>query len=169
MAILKPDHLFDQAEKLVAPPLHGPPRQVDLWRAISAAYYGVFHFCLAAAANEFVGAKHQTTRRYALAYRSIDHKALRDICLEAKRPTPTAKYHPYIPEQGFGPNIQEFATATIDLQEKRHKADYNPQPRFRTLDATLAISAARSAVRQFELASAERRKAFLTLLSFPPR
>jgi hypothetical protein len=39
LAILNPEHLFEQAEKLVIPPPAGPPRQVDIRRAVSAAYY----------------------------------------------------------------------------------------------------------------------------------
>jgi len=79
------------------------------------------------------------------------------------------KYAPYLPAGGFDPNIQAFSTAAIDLQEKRNRADYNPQASFRTSDAKLAISAARSAVHRFQTASEEHRKAFLTLLICPPR
>jgi hypothetical protein len=55
------------------------------------------------------------------------------------------------------------------LQEKRHIADYNPQPRLSTSDATLAIGAARNAVLSFRRADVERRSAFVTLLLCPPR
>ena len=169
MATLNPDHLFEQAERLVAPPPSGPPRQVDLRRAISTAYYGVFHFCLTAAADEFVGVTQRVTARYALVYRSIDHKTLKDLCAEARKQTPTAKYVPYFPTGGFGLHIQALSTAVIELQEKRHLADYNPQPRFTTSDARLAISTARSAVHRFQAASVEERKVFLTLLVCLPR
>jgi hypothetical protein len=169
LATLNPDHLFEQAERLVAPPPAGPPRQVDLRRAISAAYYGVFHFCLTAAADEFVGVTQHAASRYALVYRSIDHRTLKELCVEAKKQTPPAKYAPYFPSGGFGPNIQAFSTAAIELQEKRHLADYNPQPRFRTSDAKLPVSTARSAVKRFQAGSEEHRKAFLTLLVCPPR
>lgn len=169
MARPNPDHLFEQAEKLVAPPVAGPPRQADLRRAISAAYYGLFHFCLAAVADEFVGVSQRSSSRYALVYRSIDHKTLAVVCGEAKKPTPAAKYLPYFPPGGFGPNIQVFSRAAIELQEKRNLADYNPQPRFKTLDATLAVSTARLAVQRFEMADDGERKVFLTLLVCPPR
>ena len=169
MAILNADHLFEQADKLISPSPAGRPRQVDLRRAISSAYYGVFHSCLAAAADEFVGAAQRATSRYVLVYRSIDHKALRDICDEAKKQTPSGKYVPYFPGGGFDPNIQAFSTATIELQQKRHGADYNPQPLFRTSDALLAVSTARSAVQRFRAANDEHRRMFLTLLVCPPR
>jgi hypothetical protein len=169
VAILSPDDLFGQAEKLVMPPPAGPPRQVDLRRAISSAYYGLFHFVLRSVADEFVGVSQRTTPRYTLVYRSIAHRTLRDICTEAKRSTPSAKYAEYLPANGLGPFIQAFGTAAIDLQEKRHTADYNPRPRFKTLDAKVAIGAARSAIGRFERADQEDRKIFLTLLLCPLR
>jgi hypothetical protein len=169
VATLNPDHLFEQAERLVAPPPAGPPRQVDLRRAISSAYYGLFHFCLTAAADEFVGVTQRAASRYALVYRSIDHKTLKDLCTDAKKSTPPAKYAAYVPTGGFDANVQAFSTAVIELQEKRHLADYNPQPRFRSSDARLAIGTAQSAIRRFLAASEEHRKAFLTLLVCPPR
>jgi hypothetical protein len=169
LATPNPDHLFEQAERLVAPPRAGPPRQADLRRAISAAYYGLFHCCLTAAADELIGVTQHATNRYALVYRSIDHKTLKDLCVEARKHTPPAKYAPYFPAQGFDPNIQAFAAAAIELQQKRHLADYDPQPRFSRSDAKLAISTARSAVQRFRAAGEEDRKAFLTLLVCPPR
>lgn len=169
MAILSPDDLFAQAEKLVVAPPAGPPLQVDVRRAISSAYYGLFHFVLTSVADEFVGVSQRTTSRYALVYRGIDHGTLRTICTEAKRAVPSARYAAYLPTNGLGPLIQAFATAAIDLQEKRHTADYNPRPRFKTLDAKLAIGAARSAIRRFEQADQASRKILLTLLLCPPR
>jgi hypothetical protein len=169
VAILNPDHLFEQAEKLIAAPPAGPPRQVDLRRAMSAVYYGVFHAVAAAAANEFVGARWRQTKRYALAYRSMDHRWLRELCSELKKLTPARRVAANGPAAGFGAEIQAFATAVIELQEKRHTADYDPLPRLRTSDVRLAISTARSALGNFDRANSSHRKAFLALLMFPPR
>jgi hypothetical protein len=169
LPILNPDHLFEQTEKLIVPPPAGPPRQVDLRRAISAAYYGLFHFCLIAAADEFVGVTQRSTSRYALVYRSVEHKGLKELCTETLKQVPVAKYRPYVPAGGFSSGIQEFSTAAIELQGKRHLADYNPIPRYKTSDAKVALNTARSAVHRFGQAEQEHRKAFLTLLICPPR
>ena len=169
MAVLNPDHLLDQAERLIIPPPAGPPRQVDLRRAISSAYYAVFHHILREAADEFVGVTRRSSRRYTLVYRSVDHRALRDLCLEVRKPTLTPKFLRHAPTVGFGPNIPAFASAVIELQEKRHAADYDPANRFKTSDAKLAIATARSAIRRYQKASPPRRQHFLTLLLFPPR
>ena len=169
MAALDPEHLFEQAEKLILAPPAGPPRQVDLRRAISAAYYGLFHFVLTAVADEFVGKSKRGTPLYELAYRNVDHRAFKSLCVEVAKTSPAAKYAPYLPPAGMGPNMQAFAAFAADLQDRRHVADYNPTPRFRTADAQIVIATARSAVRRFHRAKPDRRKAFLTLLLFPPR
>jgi hypothetical protein len=169
VATLNPDHLLQQAERLLSPPSAGPRRQVDLRRAISSAYYALFHFCLTEAADEFVGVTQRSASRYALVYRSIDHRNLKDLSVEAKRPRPSTRYVPYLPLGGFDANIQAFSWAVVELQEKRHQADYNPQPSFSTADARLAIVTARSAIARFHSAAEEHRKAFLTLLVCPPR
>src|ERR1700691_52999 len=90
VAILNPDHLFEQAEKLIEGP--GRPRQVDLRRAISSAYYGLFHAILTAAADEVIGRTRRSSRNYSLAYRSVDHRALRALCAEVQRPTLSSKF-----------------------------------------------------------------------------
>ena len=136
-------------------------------RAISSAYYGVFHFALAALADEFVGVSRRSSSRYGLIYRSLDHRTLKDIRGDISKPTPPHRYAPYLPTEGFGADIQVFARTTIDLHEKRHRADFNPEPRYRSPEATLAIGSARSAVQHFEQASQERKKAFLTLPAIP--
>jgi len=105
-----PDHLFEQADQLLAQ-ISGAPRQTDLRRAISNAYYGVFHATLVAAANEVVGVTYRHTARYALVYRSVSHGALRELCVAVSKSTMPAKYRPYEPRKGFGDNIRAFAAA----------------------------------------------------------
>jgi hypothetical protein len=163
MAILNPDHLFEQAEKLIAPQPAGRPRQVDVRRAISSACYGLFHFMMTEVADEFIGVTQRTSDRYALVYRSINHNVLKELCNAAKKRTPPPKYVPYFPAGGFDQNIQASAAALVDLQEKWHIADYNPRPRVSTSEAKLAIGTARSAVQSFQRANLEGRQAFLTL------
>jgi hypothetical protein len=94
---------------------------------------------------------------------------LRELCVEVKKTTLSAKYQRHATPAGFGLNIQAFASAFVELQEKRHSADYDPLTRVKTSDAKLAIATARSAIRRFERAGPARRKSFLTLLLFPPR
>ena len=62
-----------------------------------------------------------------------------------------------------------FAAAVLELQERRHAADYDPSIRFKMSDASVAIRTAQSAVDNFIKAAADDKTAFLTLLLFQPR
>jgi hypothetical protein len=169
LAILNLEHLFEQADRLAKPPPAGRPRQADLRRAISTAYYGVFHAALTAAADQFVGAAKRSTSQYGLVYRTVDHKRLRELCEDIGKSTLPRKLASHAPAGGFGNNIRAFAAAVLELQAKRHTADYDPTILFKTSDAAYAIRIARTAVRRFEKARADRREAFLALLLFQPR
>ena len=164
MAVLNPDHLFEQANKLIASQA-GPPRQVDIRRAISAAYYAMFHATITAAVDQFIGITNRDTSRYGLVYRSVSHAWLRDLCKEVQKPTPSSKFKPYAPSNGFGSNITAFAAALVELQEKRHAADYDVMIRMNKSDAVLAISTAKAALRRFGKSSKAERVAYLSVCS----
>ena len=168
MSVLNPDHLLDQADRLIAPLGGGAPRQVDLRRAISNAYYGVFHAVVTEAADEFVGKTHRQTPRYAMVYRSVSHKSLRALCEDIVKEKLPARYSKYTPRDGFESDLKALATAVVDLQEKRHLADYDPQFRVKTSDAVLAVATSRSALVRLRSANRTKRKAFISLVVFSP-
>ena len=103
------------------------------------------------------------------AYRSVNHRALRGICEDVVKTTLPAKYDLYEPKGGFGPDIKALATAVVELQEKRHSADYDPLFRAKRSDAILAVATGRTALVRFDSASSVRQKAFLSLVVFSPR
>lgn len=168
MSVLDPDHLLDQAERLIAS-TGGTARQVDLRRAISSAYYALFHAVTTEAADDLVGRTHRQTPRYRLAYRSIDHKSLLRLCEDIVKTKLPAKYAGYEPSGGFGPDLQAFADSVVDLQEKRHLADYDPLFRVNKSEAVLAVETGRSALTRFKSANRTLRRAFLSLAVFSPR
>jgi uncharacterized protein (UPF0332 family) len=168
VATLNPDHLFEQADKLITPQT-GRPRQVDIRRAISAAYYAIFHATITAAADQFVGMTNRDESRYGLLYRSVDHKWLRELCNEVQKSTPSSSFRPYTPSGGFGGDIAAFAAAVVALQVNRHTADYDVMVRMNRSDAVLAIAEARAALGRFDRANQQQRLAFLSLLLFSPR
>jgi uncharacterized protein (UPF0332 family) len=167
MAVINPRHLLEQANALVSS--KRKPRQVDLRRAVSNAYYAVFHQLLTAASDEFVGRTLRQEKRYALVYRSIGHATARRVCEEAARSIPTAKYQNFVNESGFETRIRRYAANLVMLQAKRNEADYDPSHALSTVDAMFAIYLAKTAIDSFVSADSDERKLFLTLLLFPPR
>lgn len=167
MAILNPDHLLEQAERLISP-TRGASRQIELRRAVSNAYYALFHAVCTAAADQFVGQAKQADPLYGLVYRSIEHRPLRQLCEDIGKPTLPARYQPYLSGRALGLGIELFSLVVVELQAKRHAADYDPMVRFTVHDARTAIRMARRALTVFEIPKRGRRM-FLMLLLFPLR
>jgi hypothetical protein len=169
MADPDPDHLFEQADRLLAPlPPETEPRPTDLRRAISAAYYGVFHFTLTAGADMFVGAANRSTEQYKVTYRSVHHDWLRSLC-DQLRGLRKAKVAPHAPGADFFGDIVKFAATIAELQELRHSADYDPAFSITADEVRIRIDEARQAVKLFRAATEVQRVAFLTLLLFDIR
>lgn len=169
MPILNPEHLLDQAERLIASPRAGPARQADIRRAISSAYYSVFHAVLTAAADSVAGRVHRGSAAHTLVYRSIEHRTLRSVCELARRSVLPPAYREHTPTSGFDRLITGFAKNVLSLQDLRHAADYDPRPRFLTTDAVTAIELARATLRQWQAAPADQRRALLWLMLFRSR
>ena len=155
MAVLDSEELLQQAELRVKPRQPGLPRQVDVRRAISVAYYALFHCIVTTVADEFVGRVNRTSKRYSLVYRNVDHGKIRSLCGSL----PGAS----------GDALREFGAAVIELQGRRHTADYDPEKLFRTLDVVFAVSRARQALSAFDRITGEERVLFLKRLAFLSR
>jgi hypothetical protein len=121
-------------------------------------YYAVLHEVLIAAADLFVGRVRRRTDRYRIVYRSVDHGRLKMVCEQA-----TNKSRP------FGADIAAFSIEVVQLQQKRHSADYDPLYRPLQSDARVQLQSGRAAVRRFRRAAAADREAFLTQLLFKER
>jgi hypothetical protein len=74
-----------------------------------------------------------------------------------------------VPKGGFGRDLRALASAVIELQEKRHLADYDPLFRARLSDAVLAVATARGALVRFRGASRVVRRVLVSLVLFAPR
>ena len=157
-----PEHLFEQANALI----RGAARETDLRRAISNAYYALFHFVLTAAADMVVGADQRATARYSFVYRSVEHSQLRAVCSQVRATAP--QNVALCPTGGFG-GIADFARITLNLQELRNQADYDPSKEFSSSDAEIEVSNARQAIKWFQEGSLEQQQAFLTMVLFKSR
>lgn len=163
------EHLLDQSVTLLGRPSGGRRRQANLRRAVSTAYYAVFHTILASFADRLVGRGRRTTSLYVLAYRSVDHRDLGGLCGVLMRSSPPAKYAGLLPSEGFVPAIKTVARMVLELQQERYRADYDPSWSVNSSEAHSLVGAARDAIIQWAGVSADQRDIFLLLLAFPPR
>jgi hypothetical protein len=108
-----PDQLLRQADALAG---GAGASQADLRRAISTAYYAVFHFSLTAAADMVCGVGDRSAAGYSLVYRSVDHKTLRSLC---------AQLRAFSSEVGTGSREEnaskQEARASVPIQSKRKR------------------------------------------------
>jgi hypothetical protein len=150
-----PTALLGAARKLLA----GEPAAWDKRRAISTAYYALFHFLSLKCADGFVGSANDGfSRARRQAYRSLDHGAVKAASVEANDPA-----------RGFPEGIVRFASAFRQLQELRHAADYEEEF---SLDADLTlriIEEAEGAMLAFDSESAAHQRAFLVLAALRKR
>jgi hypothetical protein len=169
MTLPNPEHLFDQAARLTVPQAPGAPRQVDLRRAVSAAYYSLFHAILTEAADVVVGRAQRASPLYGLVYRTVTHRGLRDLCEDFSKQNLPDRYARYVPVGAIDADLLVVAKAVVDLQQRRHSADYDPHYRLTTSEVELFLATGRAALGHWQRSSLEWRRAFVLLWLFPPR
>lgn len=118
-----------------------------------------------AAADTFIGSINKGTAEYALAYRHIEHASLKSVCQSCKHPSLTLGAQTI----QFGPDLRAFAAAVVNLQDRRHQADYDPALYLYVSDVRSAVATARDAVRSFRTLPSDQRLKFLFLLMAKPK
>jgi uncharacterized protein (UPF0332 family) len=121
------------------------PLQASLRRAVSAAYYSLFHF-LVENATRFLIAGNQTERRRMREQlgRSFSHDAMKKASVAFAKQN---RDNPWVAL--FGPvptGLQTLATAFVELQEARHDADYNLARLFTRLEVIAYVKQAEVAM-----------------------
>jgi hypothetical protein len=163
------EDLFDQAEVLATLDAK-KPKQANLRRAISSAYYAVFHYLVDEACRVQIGAQHsQAPYRHALG-RAFAHNVMKQACVSfggGTLKTAVAKGLPLGPGGTYSiPQQVQFLAATFsELQEKRHLADYDLTERFTRVDVLGLIEQARNRVADFaQLPPSDDKRFFLACL-----
>lgn len=134
-----PKDLIDIAEHLARLDA-GRPRQASLRRAISTAYYAVFHSVAQCCADTFVGWK-KPYDLYSPIYRSVDHARAKKVFKEFTR--------------GDNAGLASIGHVFVELQEQRHIADYDPEPRIGRNEVLGLVDRARSTVAEVRGLSAD--------------
>jgi uncharacterized protein (UPF0332 family) len=145
--------LLEHAAELVLLP--GPAREEVLRRAISAAYYGMFHALAWYAALIVAGAA--AGEDWAHVYRAIDHDTAKKGC---NRVSGSSDYTVV---------VRRFAVAFVTLQTEREKADYSPVYRPTLVDARTLVLLASQAVQDLVRADALDRRRLCAQVLFKKR
>ncbi len=132
--------LFETALSLSSPRAKGRPRQAKLRKAVSAAYYALFHQILQVSADSLVGtsAKKRKSQAWARVYRALNHKDVARVCRDLRRP-------PAASAEVHDPALVKFADIFLMLIVKREEADYDPNADFFKRDVQVLIEQAQSA------------------------
>ena len=136
----------------------GRPRQSNLRRAVSTTYYALFHCLATCCADMIVGGAgaDRSEPAWRQAYRALDHGSAKQRCRKAK-------------VREFPNEIQDLANLFVDMQKKRHSADYDPEAAFSKLDVIQGINEAEDVIRSFSRAPRRDRRAFAVYLLFDSR
>ena len=133
--------------------------QEALQQAISVAYYAMFHDLSENTANLLIGSAESPLGKQAWlrAYRSLDHRQIRKVCANDAI------------MQQFPLEIREFAETFVEMQSKRHAANYDPHAHFEQVDVLDDIDNVEKVIQDFNAASAKDRQAFIAFILFKPR
>ena len=149
---MDPDDLIEIARQLADESVaggRGRPRQAWLRRAVSTAYYALFHTMARCGADMLAGSTpaNRSQPAWRQAYRALEHGHAKNQCSK----TVMKKF----PEE-----IQRFGQTFVEMQGQRHTADYDPEPRLVRSDVLQLIDVTAKAITEFENTTLADRKAF---------
>jgi uncharacterized protein (UPF0332 family) len=159
-----PSELLALARALADGYAQRSPTDAELRRAVSTAYYALFHKVLRAAARRFSGDGQERSAAYALLYRGFDHTRMKAVCESLDVPMLKEKLRSNLGRESVSRDMRDFAQAFPSLQEARHLADYHPTVLFAVSDVVSLIDAAELAMQAFDRAPPDEQADVLALL-----
>ena len=153
---MTPRNFLSTARELAGTLGRGRPRETNLRRAVSTTYYALFHCLAVCCADMIVGGSgsSRSVPAWRQAYRALRHGTVRQRC---ERSGIIAR---------FPSEIQDFAEQFVDMQKKRHTADYdpyamrNPITNFVKSDVIQDILVTEGIIHRFNQCPARDRRAF---------
>lgn len=123
------------------------PKQANLRRAISAAYYALFHFLIEESTLLTVGTSNASRPLRQLVGRGFSHTAMRSASAEMGKATPSDLLKPFWPlyDVPSSVELQKLAKAFVILQQERHSADYDLSRPFTRNEAEKLVEQGRDA------------------------
>lgn len=155
---MNPDHLIELADQILQIGT-GYPRQTTINRAISTAYYGLFHALAAECVARTVGSP-RSSRYWEIVtpvHRSFDHGAARKV------------FDRLVKDRAARTDLRQLAETFLALQAARHAADYDPGCRYSRREALDFIVQAQGAVEALRAMPKEDRLLLVVQLITKPR
>jgi len=139
------------------------PKQASLRRAVSTAYYALFHLLLAEATRVLVSGSSLAPLRPVVA-RTFGHRPMNDACRSFAASNLPAPLGAIVP-MPLPAELIETAQAFLDLQEARHQADYDLADRYLREETLAVVGQAERAFTAWQHVRATRQaKVFLVAL-----
>jgi hypothetical protein len=156
------DDLLAQADRL-AHAEKKKPKQASLRRAVSAAYYALFHYLVDESTHFLVSGKQREALRRQLA-RSFDHAQMKKAAQAFVAPSASSPWRAVL-SAAPTPALVDVASAFIALQEARHEADYDLARVFTRVECNALVGRSQAAFTTWAtVAGSEEADAFLIAL-----
>lgn len=155
-------HLLNRAEKS-QPSRAGAPRQADLRRGVSDAYYALFHRLTQAVAQQALRkVDPAAVQRFR---RTPSHSTIKATC--QKLPSGKGLHPQPLSNQAMKSQaVRSVAQAFVDLQEQRHSADYDHADAFDAKRLAEALETSKRAIKAIGSNKSDAATcAFLSLLA----
>ena len=157
---MNPPHLIAIARQLAAREgRRGRPRQTDLCRAISAAYYAMFHTLARCGADLLAGATRsgRSQPAWEQTYRALEHGHARNQCRNQSMVS------------RFPLDVQDFAEHFANMQLHRQFADYAPVTDFDRSRVAYLVDLTERTINLFNGVPTRDRRAFAIYVLFRTR
>lgn len=162
--MIDPQSLISTARLLLGESNKGAPNQTRLRRAVSTAYYALFHSILRSASDAFVGANQRARPRYETMYRGFEHRLMKESSATIDKPTLGAKAARAMGATQVSQEIRDVASVFVSLQDRRHWADYAPSGKITRSEARDLVDLSEFAASQLRAADSDERRNFLAYL-----
>jgi len=144
--VLDPHEMLAVAQQLISSET-GSANDAQRRRAVSTAYYAVFHATLQWAADRFVGPASRDSAAYTIFYRGFSHTRMAEVCKALDRDFISKPYQNKLKRDSVSKPLRSFCGFFVELQDHRHQLDYDPQHEPDYVGAELACYAAMDAIR----------------------
>lgn len=135
--------LLAQARTLIAKEPKRP-KQASLRRAVSTAYYSLFHLLAEDAARAMFGGADTSDLRMVVR-RAFQHGTMKKMARGIAAGNPAETWKPLIAKPS--PELRLVAETFVELQEGRHDADYDPARRLTRAEAIDLVERAEAATK----------------------